>query len=262
MRVLFIGDIVGEPGRDAVRELLPKIKKRESVDFTIANGENVAGGSGITPALADELFDSGVDVITTGDHVWKRKEILERIGSDDKLLRPANYPAKTPGTGSTVAKSKSGVSVGVINLIGRVFMQPVECPFRTAKEEIEKIGKIAKVILVDMHAEATSEKIALGWYLDGEVSAVVGTHTHVQTADEKVLPGGTAFIADIGMTGPFDSVIGRRKEQILTRFVTQMPARFEVAEGDVQLHGVVIDIDEKTGKARSIKRIQEKLNDK
>jgi metallophosphoesterase (TIGR00282 family) len=261
MRILFIGDIVGEPGRDAVRELLPKIKKKESVDFTIANGENVAGGSGITPALADELFDSGADVITTGDHVWKRKEILERIETDEKLLRPANYPAKTPGSGSAVVKSKAGIPVGVINLMGRVFMQPVECPFRTARDEIEKMKKKAKVIVIDMHAEATSEKIALGWYLDGEVSAVIGTHTHVQTADEKVLPGGTAFISDAGMTGPFDSVIGRRKEQILTRFVTQMPARFEVAEGDVQLHGVVVDVDEKTGKARSIKRIQEKLRD-
>jgi metallophosphoesterase (TIGR00282 family) len=259
MRILFIGDIVGEPGRRAVRELLPKIKKREGTDFTIANGENAAGGSGITGQIADELLSSGVDVITTGDHVWKRKEILERISSDERLLRPANYPPNVPGSGSTTVRSKSGVSVGVVDLLGRVFMQAVECPFRAARNAVEKMKGKADVIVIDIHAEATSEKIALGWYLDGEVSAIIGTHTHVQTADEKVLPKGTAFITDAGMTGPFDSVIGRKKEDILSRFLTQMPARFEVAEDDIQLNGVVVDIDEKTGKARSIKRIQEKL---
>ena len=260
MKILFIGDIVGEPGRRAIKELLPNIAKRERIDFVIANGENAAGGSGITPALADELFGYGIDALTTGDHIWKRKEILERIDADRRILRPANYPKGTPGFGSTVIKSESGdVEVGVISLLGRVFMQPVECPFRVAKEEIEKIKNKARVIIVDIHAEATSEKIALGWYLDGEVSAIIGTHTHVQTADEKILPNGTAFISDAGMTGPFDSVIGRKKEQILTRFITQMPARFETAEGDIQLHGVVVDIDDKTGKAESIKRIQEKL---
>ena len=260
MKILFIGDIVGEPGRRAIKELLPNIAKRERIDFVIANGENAAGGSGITPALADELFGYGIDALTTGDHIWKRKEILERIDADRRILRPANYPKGAPGFGSTVIKSESGdVEVGVISLLGRVFMQPVECPFRVAKEEIEKIKNKARVIIVDIHAEATSEKIALGWYLDGEVSAIIGTHTHVQTADEKILPNGTAFISDAGMTGPFDSVIGRKKEQILTRFITQMPARFETAEGDIQLHGVVVDIDDKTGKAESIKRIQEKL---
>lgn len=259
MRILFIGDIVGEPGRRAVKELVPKINERNKLEFVIANGENVAGGSGITPSLADELFGYGIDVITTGDHIWKRKEILEKIESDKRLLRPANYPPAVPGFGSTIIKSRDGIDIGVINLIGRVFMQPVECPFRTAKGEIDNMKGRARIIIVDMHAEATSEKIALGWYLDGLVSAIVGTHTHVQTADEKVLPNGTAFISDAGMTGPFDSVIGRKKEQILTRFITQMPSRFEMAEGDIQLHGVILDIDEKTGKANSIKRVQEKL---
>jgi metallophosphoesterase (TIGR00282 family) len=261
MRILFIGDIVGEPGRRAVERLVPKMKKRDGIDFVVANGENVAGGSGITPALAEELLDAGVDVITTGDHIWKRKEIVEEIESQDRLLRPANYPQGAPGRGAIVVQSESGVEVGVVNLIGRVFMQAVECPFRTVRSEIDRIKAKARVIIVDIHAEATSEKIALGWYLDGLVSAVIGTHTHVQTADEKILPAGTAFISDAGMTGPFDGVIGRKKEQILSRFITQLPARFEMAEGDIQLHGVIIDIDEKTGRANSIKRIQEKLAD-
>jgi hypothetical protein len=259
MKILFIGDVVGEPGRRAIRELLPKLKKKHDIEFVIANGENAAGGSGITPALADEILDSGVDVITSGDHIWKKKEILDYIDSNKRLLRPANYPKEAPGFGSSVVDSESGTKVGVINLMGRVFMQAIECPFKAAKAEIEKIKDKARVIIVDMHAEATSEKIALGWYLDGSVSAIVGTHTHVQTADEKILPQGTAFISDAGMTGPFDSVIGRKKEQILSRFLTQMPTKFEMADGDVQLHGAIIDVDEKTGRANSIKRVQEKL---
>lgn len=259
MNILFIGDIVGEPGRHAIKELLPRIKRKNAVEFVVANGENVAGGSGVTPALADELFGYGVDVITSGDHIWKRKEIFDYIDTNKRLLRPANYPKDAPGYGSTVVQSESGIDVGVINLAGRVFMQPLECPFRRAKEEAEKLKAKARIIIVDMHAEATSEKIALGWYLDGLVSAIVGTHTHVQTADEKILPGGTAYLSDAGMTGPFDGVIGRKKEQILSRFLTQMPMKFEMAEGDIQLHGAIIDVDEKTGKANSIKRIQEKL---
>lgn len=259
MRVLFIGDIVGEPGRHAVKELLPVLRSKHKIEFTVANAENVAGGSGVTPALADELFGDGIDCLTSGDHIWKRKEILDYIQTNKRLLRPANYPRNCPGFGSSVIKSESGTGIAVINLIGRVFMQPLECPFRVVKEEIDRLKDKARIVIVDIHAEATSEKIALGWYLDGLVSAVVGTHTHVQTADEKILPGGTAFIADAGMTGPFDGVIGRKKEQILTRFITQMPARFEMAEGDIQLHGVIIDIDEKTGRANSIRRIQEKL---
>lgn len=259
MRILFIGDIVGEPGRRAVKELIPELVKKEKIEFVIANVENVAGGSGVTPSLADELLESGVDVLTSGDHIWKRKEILDYIGTSQRLLRPANYPKDVPGKGSAIVKSESGTPVGVINLMGRVFMQAIECPFRAAKEEIDKLKDKTRIIIVDMHAEATSEKIALGWYLDGLVSAIVGTHTHVQTADEKILPNGTAFLCDAGMTGPFDSVIGRKKEQILSRFLTQMPVKFEMADGDVQLHGVIIDIDEKTGRADSIKRVQKKL---
>lgn len=259
MNILFIGDIVGEPGRKAVKTMVPKIKKKHGVEFVIGNGENLAGGSGIMPHLADELFECGVDVMTSGDHIWKRKEIIERLDSDARILRPANYPKQDPGSGSTIVRSESGIDVGVINIIGRVFMQAVECPFRVVKEEIGRMKDRARVIIVDIHAEATSEKMALGWYLDGLVSAVIGTHTHVQTADEKILPNGTAFISDAGMTGPFDSVIGRKKEQILERFITQMPVKFEMADGDVQLHGVIIDIDDKTGKADSIKRIQEKF---
>jgi hypothetical protein len=259
MNILFIGDIVGEPGRRAIEELLPGIKKANEIEFVIGNAENVAGGSGVTPSLADELFNHGLDVITSGDHIWKRKEIIDRIESDRRILRPANYPSGAPGSGSTVVKSESGTDVGVINLMGRVFMQPLECPFKVAQEEINKIKNRARVIIIDMHAEATSEKIALGWYLDGQVSAIIGTHTHVQTADEKILPNGTAFLSDAGMTGPYDGVIGRKKEQILARFLTQMPMKFEMAEGDIQLHGVVIDVDDKTGKANSIKRIQKKL---
>jgi len=259
MRILFIGDISGEPGRRAARELVPKLKRKHKIDFVIANAENVAGGSGVTPALADELFGCEIDVLTSGDHIWKRKEIFDYLESNNRLVRPANYPAGAPGVGATVVKSESGTAIGVINIVGRVFMQPVECPFRVVKEEVEKLKDKTRIIIVDVHAEATSEKIALGWYLDGLVSAVVGTHTHVQTADEKVLPQGTAFISDAGMTGPFDSVIGRKKEQILRRFITQLPMKFEMAEGDIQLHGVILDIDDKTGKADSIKRIQEKL---
>lgn len=259
MRILFIGDIVGEPGRRAIKELVPKITKREKIDFIVANGENAAGGSGITPILVDELLGYGIDVITSGDHIWKRKEIVERLSQDARILRPANYPREAPGFGSTVVASKGGIDVGVINIQGRVFMQAIEDPFRVVKSEVDRIKGKARVIIVDIHAEATSEKMALGWFLDGTVSAVVGTHTHVQTADEKILPKGTAFLTDAGMTGPFDSVIGRNKEQILTRFITQMPAKFEMAEGDIQLHGAIIDIDEKTGKANSIKRVQEKL---
>jgi len=259
MKILFIGDIVGEPGRKAVENIVPRIKKRDSIGFVIANGENVAGGSGLTPKLVKELLGAGVDVITSGDHIWKRKEIVDEMDSHPRLLRPANYPPGAPGSGSAVVESGSGVQVGVVNLVGRVFMQALECPFMVAKDQIERIKPKARIIIVDIHAEATSEKIALGWYLDGMASAVICTHTHVQTADEKILPGGTAFISDAGMTGPFDGVIGRKKEQILARFLTQMPAKFEMAEGDVQLHGVIVDIDEKTGRASAIRRVQERL---
>lgn len=259
MKILFIGDIVGKPGRQAVAELLPKLRSEFQLDFVVANAENAAGGSGITPPVADELFGYGIDVLTSGDHIWKKREILEIIDKTRRILRPANYPESTPGVGSCTLESRSGVLVGVINLVGRVFMQALECPFQTANRELEKLRKETPVILVDIHAEATSEKIALGYFLDGQVSAVIGTHTHIQTADEKILPRGSAYITDLGMTGPYNSVIGRRIDQILQRFLTAMPTRFEIATEDIQLHGVVLDIDPKTGRANSIKRIQRKL---
>ena len=262
MRILFIGDIVGKPGREAVRILLPELKKKYRLDLCIANAENVAGGSGITPRLAEELFSYGLNMLTSGDHIWKRKEVLEILDSEMRILRPANYPAESPGRGYGIIETKKGQKVGVINLEGRVFMSSLSCPFKCAQEAARQIKEKTQIILVDFHAEATSEKIALGWFLDGMVSAVLGTHTHVQTADERILPGGTAYITDLGMTGPYDSVIGRKVEQILARFLTQMPVRFEMASENVQLHGVVLEIDDKTGKAKSITRIQEKLEQK
>ena len=260
MNILFIGDIVGNPGREAVRSLLPKIKQREKIDFTIGNSENAAGGNGITPEIAEWLLETGIDVLTNGDHIWDRKEILEAIDKEQRILRPLNYGQDAPGNGSIVMKAKNGVSVGVIDLVGRVFMQAVECPFKAAVSEIERLKSQAKVIIVDMHAEATSEKIALAYYLDGLVTAICGTHTHIQTADERIFPKGTAYITDAGMTGPFDSVLGRRPEQIIRRFVTGLPTRFEMADGDVQLQGAVISCDEKTGRAIAIKRIIEKVS--
>ena len=256
MKILFIGDIVGEPGRNAIESLVPGIVKKNNISCVIANAENAAGGSGITPKIAKELSAYGVDVITSGDHIWKRKEIIDFMEEQSNVLRPLNYPKEAPGAGSIIVELDCGVKIGVINLVGRVFMQAVECPFRTSLEEVKRIKKITPNIFVDIHAEATSEKIALGWHLDGLVTALMGTHTHVQTADEKILPKGTAYVTDVGMTGPFDSVIGRKKDQILTRFITQMPARFEMAEDDVWLNGVIVDFDEKTGRATSIERIK------
>jgi len=261
MKILFIGDIVGSPGRRAVKELVPKIVKKEKIDFVIGNAENAAGGSGITPDIAEELFSYGLDVITSGDHIWKKKEIVEALDVEDRLLRPANYPPGARGKGWGVYKTESGAKVGVINLVGRVFMECVECPFKVGRDLVEKLSKETPVIIVDMHAEATSEKIALVWYLDGMVSAIFGTHTHVQTADERIYPKGTAFICDVGMVGPHDSVIGRKAEQIITRFITGLPTRFEMAEENVQLNGAIVTIDEKTGKALEIKRVKEKLGE-
>ena len=253
-----MGDIVGKPGREIVEHLLPDYKKEKKVDFVIANAENAAGGSGITPKIADELFRNGIDVLVSGDHVWKRKEIYDCLKTSSRLIRPANYPEGTIGKGSTVVDAGGGRKVGVINLLGRVFMEAVDCPFVRAKQEVDKVSKETPIIIVDIHAEATSEKVSMGWYLDGLVSAVLGTHTHIQTADEKVLPKGTAYITDCGMTGPYDSVIGRKKEQIILRFLTQMPTRFEMADGDVEMHGVIIEVDDSTGKATRIERVQEK----
>lgn len=259
MRILFIGDIVGRPGRDAVVKMVPGLKKHERLDFVIANAENAAGGSGITPQVAGELFSCGIDVLTSGDHIWKKRDIFELIKEEKRILRPLNFPTGAPGSGKEVFNTPSGAKVGVINVQGRVFMEALECPFRTVAEAVNELQGETKIIIVDIHAEATSEKIALGWYLDGRVSAVLGTHTHVQTADEKILPQGTAYITDAGMTGPFDSVIGRRVEDVLERFTSCVPVRFEVARDNIQLHGVIVEINEDNGRAASITRLQRKL---
>jgi len=252
---------VGSPGRRAVNKLLPGLKEEYSLDFVIANAENASGGSGIIPKVADELFASGVDLLTSGDHIWKRREIFELLSHEQRILRPLNFPSGAPGAGSGVFKAGSGRKVGVINVNGRVFMEALECPFKAALSARKELFQETKVIIVDIHAEATSEKVALGWYLDGKVSAVLGTHTHIQTADERILPEGTAYLTDAGMCGPYDSVIGRKVENVLERFLTAIPVKFEVADANIQLHGAVLDIDEATGRARSIIRIQKKLDE-
>lgn len=259
MKILFIGDIVGSPGREAIRKLLPELKKEYGLDFVIANAENAAGGSGITPKIAEELFSLGLDALTSGDHIWKKKEVFEIINQEERILRPLNFPITAPGRGFGVFKTKEGLKLGVVCVNGRVFMEALDCPFKTTLAAVESLSKQTNIIIVDIHAEATSEKVALGWYLDGKVSAVLGTHTHIQTADERILPQGTAYLTDAGMTGPFDSVIGRRIEDVLERFLSSIPTRFQVAKENIQLHGAVLDIDEKTGKAHSIVRIQKKL---
>lgn len=261
MNILCIGDIVGRPGRSAVEKLLPTLKREFDLGCVIANAENSAGGFGLTERIADELFSLGCDCLTLGDHVWDKMDIVDYLANTDRVVRPANFPAGTPGLGSTVIKTKTGVKIGVINLLGRVFMRyNVDCPFKALKDLAAKLHKEAPIIITDFHAEATSEKVAMGFFIDGHVSALVGTHTHIQTADEKVLPHGTAYITDLGMTGPYDSVIGQNKECIIDRFVKSMPNKFEVATDDVWLHGAVIDVEEKTGKARNIVRIKRSLD--
>jgi 2',3'-cyclic-nucleotide 2'-phosphodiesterase len=260
LNILFIGDIFGRPGRTIVKARLPELVEKYSVDLVIANGENSAAGFGITPQLADELFDLGIDVMTTGNHVWDKREIIEYFQMADdnphsparRILRPANFPASMPGWG-VYEGQKNGVSYAVINLQGRVFMGSSDDPFQLVNKLLEKIK--SKVIFVDFHAEATSEKVAFGWYLDGRVTAIVGTHTHIPTADETVLPNGTAYQTDVGMTGPYDSVIGVRKELVIDKFVGGMPARFEAATGDVRLCGVIVECDDKTGRASRIERL-------
>ncbi len=254
IKALVLGDIVGRPGRDLVEKKLSSVMEKEGIHFVVANGENMAGGSGITPDAAKRLLACGLDVITTGDHVWKKKEAIPLLETEPHVLRPANYSPMGPGRGWTVTESRNGVPIGVINLLGRVFMHPADCPFRMVDEVLKELVGKAKVIIVDMHAEATSEKIAMGWYLDGRVSAVVGTHTHVQTADESILPNGTAYITDLGMTGPYKSILGRDIDRVLKTIVTQIPTRFDVAEKDVRMSGVIITIESSTGKALDIKR--------
>ncbi len=256
MEILFISDIVGEPGRRAVESFLPKVREDYGLHAVIANGENAAGGFGITPKIADELLRMDIDLLTSGNHIWDKKEIYEYIDRTDKLLRPANLPLGAPGTGSAVFTASDGTKVGVINLMGRIFMTPSDCPFRRGKEEIEKLkNRGAEVILIDFHAEATSEKVALARHLDGQVAAILGTHTHVQTSDEKVLQGGTAYITDVGMTGPHDSVIGVTSELAVGRFLTGMPARFDTAKGPGTFEAVIVSADPETGKATGIKRL-------
>ena len=254
-RLLFIGDIVGRPGRELVRRGLGALIAHHQIDLVVANVENAAAGFGVTPDIADDLMSYGVHVMTGGNHTWDKKEILPYFDDQPRLLRPANLPSGAPGRGSYVARADNGVPVGVINVMGRVFMTAIDDPFRVAHEEIERVRDDARLILVDMHAEATSEKVALGWYLDGRATAVVGTHTHVQTADERVLPAGTAYITDVGMTGPHDSVIGVERAAIVQRFLTAMPQRFETATENPRLNAVLITADETTGRATAINRL-------
>lgn len=256
MKVLFIGDIMGEPGRRAIARQLPKLVGHHAIDLVIGNGENVAGGFGITPELATDLFDMGLSVITMGNHAWDKKEIVEFISHEPRLLRPANYPEGVPGRGSIVVESPSGERLAVMQLMGRVFMPTLDCPFQVARRELAHLKAQTPAIIVDMHAEATSEKMAMGHYLDGEVAAVVGTHTHVQTADEQMLPKGTAYITDIGMTGPIQSVIGIKKEIAIEKFLTGMPRRFEVASGPAVFSAVLIELDARLGKALQIQRFR------
>ncbi|HTP64474.1 MAG TPA: TIGR00282 family metallophosphoesterase [Geobacteraceae bacterium] len=255
VKILFIGDIVGRPGRQAVSRELHRLVDRYLVDLVIANGENAAGGFGITEETANDLYKCGIHVLTSGNHVWDKKESLDFIRHDERLLRPANYPEGTPGRGSAIFTTAGDVKVAVLNIEGRVFMNNLDCPFRTADREIERLRAETPIILVDFHAEATSEKASLGWYLDGRVSAFIGTHTHVQTADERILPGGTAYLTDAGMTGGFDSVIGVKKEEAITKFLSQLPVKFDIAKNNLRLNGVVVEVAEQSGKAVSIERI-------
>lgn len=257
MFLLVVGDVHGRPGRRILKEHLPRLRARYDARFIIANGENAAGGAGLSREVADEILGAGVDVITGGNHIWQHRDAYELLDAETRIIRPLNYPPGVPGRGTTVATSKDGVPVAVLNLQGRVFMPEVDDPFRTVRAEIEGVRERARIIVLDFHAEATSEKVAMGWYLDGKISALIGTHTHVQTADERILPQGTAYISDVGMTGPRDGVIGMDRERILERFLTALPVRFEVASGPAQLNAVVVDIDEETGKARRIERILE-----
>jgi hypothetical protein len=256
VQLLMIGDVVGRPGRRACRVELGPLIREHGIDLVIANGENAAGGNGITREVANELFACGIDVLTMGNHVWAKKEILNFIDEELRILRPANYPPGTPGVGYTCYRGRNNLKVGVVNVSGRVYLANLECPFRAMDRIIEDLRQYTPLVVVDFHAEATSEKIALGWYLDGRASAVLGTHTHVQTADERVLPGGTAYISDVGMTGPRDSVIGVKTENVVQKFLTQMPRQFQVASGPYQFNAVLLTLDPVSGKALDIRRLQ------
>ncbi|MEK7866967.1 MAG: TIGR00282 family metallophosphoesterase [Planctomycetota bacterium] len=255
IRILALGDVIGRPGRDALTRRLPDLLKKEQVDLCVVNGENVANGSGLFPNDVEAILKAGADVVTTGDHVWRRREVMKIFASEPRLIRPGNLPPECPGKGIVHVVTRSGYPVAVINLIGRVFMDPVDCPFKAADKLVNDAASKAKVVVVDFHAEATSEKIAMGWHLDGRASFLVGTHTHIPTADERVLPKGTAYVTDLGMTGPYDSVIGRTKESVLYNFTTRMHARFDVAEGDVRICGALATIETDSGKAVDVRRV-------
>jgi metallophosphoesterase (TIGR00282 family) len=262
MKLLFIGDIVGRPGRDLVKRGLRAIVATHGIDFVIANGENSAAGFGITREIGDQLFSYGVEIMTSGNHIWDKKEALEYIVREPRLLRPANYPAGAPGHGATLTTAANGVKVGVVNVMGRVFLANIDDPFTTAAREVARLrAEGAALVFVDMHAEVTSEKIAMGWYLDGQATAVVGTHTHVQTADNRVLPKGTAYLTDAGMTGPHDGVIGVEKDPVIGRFLTGLPSRFETATGDPRLNGAIVTADPTTGRATAIDRVSLSADD-
>jgi metallophosphoesterase (TIGR00282 family) len=258
MKVIIIGDVVGKPGRKILSGTLKRLAERHEAEFVVANVENAAEGAGVVPKIGDEILAAGVDVMTSGNHIFDKKEVIQYIENQPRLLRPANYAPDAPGRGLWLGSTASGTQVAVINIQGRVFMPPTDCPFRTADRLLAEIGSRASVIIVDHHAEATSEKLAMGRYLDGRVSVVVGTHTHVQTADEQVLPGGTGYITDLGMTGPYDSIIGVESQLVITRFVRGLPIRYQTASANPQLHGVVVEIDERTGRAVGIVRLQVK----
>ncbi len=255
MRILFVGDVIGRPGRQALAKVLPRVVREHDVELTVANGENVAAGIGITESTASELFEAGVNLITGGNHIWDKRDSVAFVSSCDRLVRPANYPPGTPGVGHGLFTTRKGNILGVVNLQGRVFMQAVDCPFRIGAKLVDELLASTRVVLVDIHAEASAEKLALGWHLAGRASAVVGTHTHVQTADERILEGHTAYITDVGMTGPDRSVIGVKTELSLARFLTQRPHRFEVAEGPCTMNAVLLVIDEETGAATQIERV-------
>ena len=256
IKILFIGDVIGRSGRRAVLLTLPDLRRRRSIDLVVANGENLAGGFGLTEETATEVFDAGVDCITSGNHLWDRRDSISFIKREERILRPANYPDGAPGAVSATYELRGGARAAVVDLQGRVFMQNIDCPFRTAERLVSDLRREASIILVEVHAEATSEKMALGWFMDGKATAVVGTHTHVQTADERILPGGTAYITDIGMTGGFDSVIGMQKQGAIERFLTHIPVRLEPSRGDVRLQGVLIEADAGSGRAKSIERVE------
>lgn len=255
MRILFIGDIFAKVGRDLVKRAVPALVRARDIDLVIANGENAAGGFGLTREISHELFGTGIAVMTSGNHVWDKREVLTFIDEEPRLLRPFNYPAGTPGSGSTIVTTPSGARVGILNLMGRVFMQAIDDPFTLGRAEAERLKQHAPVVFVDFHAEATSEKVAMGWHLDGLATAVVGTHTHVQTADSQVLPGGTAYCTDVGMTGPHDGVIGVERGPVLHRFLTGLPTKFDTASGMPRLHGLVVTADESSGRATGIERL-------